>query len=497
MRLTGLASGLDVESMVKELMKAKRTTYDNLIKNRTKVEWQQEDYRSLSTKIVDFRNNKLASFNLSNAITAKKSDLSGDTAALSINSTASSATGSLNVKVGDVATSAYNVYTFPGGTVDGSGNEKTLADLGFTGTGENVVLEINGVEVTAKTTDTLSTLAKAINAKSSTANATALYDSKSGSFSISATKTGKTDTNGNGVKVTSPVVDDNNFLNNVLDTAASHSGSNASATINGITYTQASNRFAVNGVDFTVKAQSLTGMQTTISTSQDTSKIMETIKSFVSEYNSLIESINTELSEARNRTYLPLTSEEKKEMSDKEIEMWEEKARSGTLRGDSALNRLVTELRTSVTSLVGGIKGTNGETISIGITTGSYTEKGKLVLDEAKLTKALESNPDAVTNLFTSNSTGVFGKMSKSAMDALVDLSKKAGTSLTSSDLKTSFLENSMLSSQIRDMKDRESQMLQRLNRLETQYYKQFTAMETAINKFNSQSSTLFSLFSS
>ncbi|WP_138753694.1 flagellar filament capping protein FliD [Paenibacillus sinopodophylli] len=492
MRLSGFASGLDIDAMVKELMKAKRSSYDTMIKNRTKVEWQQEDYRSISTKIVDFRNNKLSAFNLSNAMSAKTSEVSGDTAALTVNSTSPTALGSLDVRVDEVAKAANTVFKFSGGTTNG-GADKTLSELGFDITGDNVaVIEINNVIITANGSDTLSTLAKQINAVSGSVKATALYDANSGSFSITSSKTGATELDTNGATVNGLAVSGFSATN---ATETFTDGKNAKVQINGIEYNQANNRFVVGGIDFTVKAKTAANSSTAIATTQDTNKTIETIKSFVTEYNNLINSINTELSEARNRSFAPLTSEEKKEMSDKEIEQWEAKARSGTLRNDSTLSQLVSDLRTTVTSLVGGIVDGNGKKLSIGITTGGYTEKGKLVLDETKLRTALESSPSEVTALFMGN-TGVFSKMSKSSMTALNTLSKKAGTSLVSTDINASFKDNSTLSTQIRNMKTRESSLLTRLDRMEEQYYKQFSAMESAINKYNSQSSSLGSFYS-
>lgn len=192
-------------------------------------------------------------------------------------------------------------------------------------------------------------------------------------------------------------------------------------------------------------------------------------------------------------------------MTDDEIKQWEEKARSGTLRNDGTLSTMLSDLRIAATSLVAGIVDGNGNKLTIGITTGTYTEKGKLVLDESKLRTALEASPDKVINLFTAKSTdtspgsstsGVFAKMSASSMTALKSISTKAGTSTVSSDTSAAFLESSLISAQLRTMKDQESRMLSRLNSIETQYFKQFSAMEKAISSFNTQSSALMSFTS-
>lgn len=459
MRISGLASGLDVDSMVKELMKAKRTSYDNAVKQRTLVEWKREDYRSISSKIVDFRNNKLSSYNLSNAINAKTSSVSGDANSIKINATNSSASGSMEVKVEQLSTSTREVFDI--------GTGKLAA-------GE---VKVNGESITLDGEMTGAQLAEAINGNSKF-KATALYNEKTGQISITAKETGVLD---------KPLVD--GIANKVDD--ASVEGKTAIVHINGMKYEQNSNRFTVNGIDFTAVNESQSSA--TISVTTDTTKIVDTVKSFISDYNSLISLINGELSEEKYRTYKPLTSDEKSALTEKEVEMLESKARSGTLRGDTTLTKYISDLRSAATSLVGGAKLGEGSYLSVGITTGSYSEKGKLVLDEEKLKSALESNPDEVVALF-SGSEGVFKSMMDTSMTALKDLSKIAGTSLTSSDASFTFSPNSTMGDQLEGMSSKEANMLRRLDMLEVQYYKQFTAMETAINKFNSQASSISSL---
>lgn len=252
----------------------------------------------MSSKIVDFRNNKLSSFNMSSAISAKTSQVSGDTNTLTINATASTANGSLNVTVDKVATTGNSVYTF-----SAADKGKTLEDLGFalSGAGSSTVnVNINNQTIKVSKDAKLSDLAAAISTNAGTLKATALYDANSGQFSISATQTGENQLS----------LQDNVFTSRTP--TGGQAGTDAEVKINGISYKQASNRFAVNGFDFTVKAQSATSVPTTISAVQDTAKIIDTIKSFVTEYNSLIASVNSELSEAVNRTYKPLTAEEKK-----------------------------------------------------------------------------------------------------------------------------------------------------------------------------------------
>src|SRR5690606_23421910 len=78
---------------------------------------------------------------------------------------------------------------------------------------------------------------------------------------------------------------------------------------------------------------------------------------------------------------------------------------------------------------------------TIGITTGTWQDKGKLIIDETKLRKAIEDNPQLVADMFmkagdttdpSKSDVGIFNKMSRIAMNALTELSSRAGTSMVS-----------------------------------------------------------------
>lgn len=490
MRIAGLASGLDIDSMVKEMMKARRQSLEKLTQQRTTAEWQQENYREVSVKVVDFRN-KLSSYSLSSAINAKTSSITGNANAISISTVASTASGSLNITVDKVATASNTVFTYdPDGdtTTTNSTTGLTLEDLGFAVDGDgNGTISVNGVSVAYKGTDKLSDLASKINATKS-AKATASFNDTTGQFSITNTLTG-----GAAVSITG-------FSGDFGKTSET-TGDKAKVKVNGINYEQDSNQFTISGVSFTAKQASGAGGSTTVAVVTDSDKILNTIKSFINDYNSMLDLVNGELNEKRHRTFKPLTQEQKNEMKEKEVELWEEKAHSGLLRNDAILSQMVSDLRIASTSDFS--PGFNIQTI--GISTGTWSERGKLVItDEAKLKKAIEDDPDKVMNLFAKNKAapitkpgeagvGIFDRMADITMEALELLSKKAGTSMYSTDLKGEFLANSLMSTEIGRMKNREKDLTARLADIEDRYYKQFAAMEAAINKFNAQSSSLMS----
>ncbi|WFR64342.1 flagellar cap protein FliD N-terminal domain-containing protein [Paenibacillus amylolyticus] len=82
MRINGF-SGMDVDSMVKELMTAKRAPLDKLNQKKTLLEWQRDSYRELNSKMYEFRNTKLQqTYRLSSALNTQKAVVTGNTDAV-------------------------------------------------------------------------------------------------------------------------------------------------------------------------------------------------------------------------------------------------------------------------------------------------------------------------------------------------------------------------------------------------------------------------------
>lgn len=235
----------------------------------------------------------------------------------------------------------------------------------------------------------------------------------------------------------------------------------------------------------------------------NTDNIVDGIKAMVEEYNKIIELVNKELTTKPDRDYSPLTSEQKKELSESEIETWEEKAKSGMLYADSDIRMLSSDLR----FIIGG---GNAEALkAVGITTSTlYSDNGKLTLDESKLRAALETDPESVEKLFTStagtdadgnktydgiatNLKKVMDKYVKTlgSMDSKGILIKKAGS--TSSPM--SLTENGFYK-QIAEINKQISKLQTRLESERDRYIKQFTSLETLISQMNSQSGWLSQL---
>lgn len=273
---------------------------------------------------------------------------------------------------------------------------------------------------------------------------------------------------------------------------------NAEFVLDGATMEETSNNFTVNGITLNLSSTTLnkdTGDYDTvqITVGKDGDSTYELIKEALTEYNKLIEEMNTLYNADSARGYDPLTDEQKEAMTEDDIKNWEDKIKGSLLRRDDTLGSLLSSMRTALSSTYTDEE--TGKTFSLssyGIVTGNYTENGKLHIygdeDDAtyatytdRLKSALEEDPDQVMDVLTS----VFGKL----YDTMTE--KCAKTEISSA---LTFYNDKQYSSLLDDYEDDLDIMEDRIKALEDKYYKQFTAMETALSKLQSQQNSLASL---
>ncbi len=272
----------------------------------------------------------------------------------------------------------------------------------------------------------------------------------------------------------------------------SKAGKDARITFNGTIVEKATNNFIVNGISFSLKKIMSDTQSATFKIENDPDAAVESIKKYIELYNETIDLINGKLTEERYRKFPPLTDEQRKEMSEKDIELWEEKAKSGLLRSDPLLDRIVNNLRSAVNSPVAGLPKSTNSLSAIGITTGEWKEKGKLHINEEKLRNAIAKDPESVMRLFNVSgddfsSQGVATRVYDILKGGISDITDKAGGG------EFQKFDNSYLGKQIRDMEDRIYEWEDRLYRKEEHYWRQFTEMEKAISYMNQQSMWLAS----
>lgn len=315
--------------------------------------------------------------------------------------------------------------------------------------------------------------------------------------------------------------------NNTLGTEASFEtgkmnvaavGTNAKATIDGKTYESDTNKLNVANVIYNfngVSAKNTDGtyQASTISVSQDTDKIVDNVKKFVETYNTLIDSLNTKYREEKNTDYKPLTKKQEGEMTESQIDKWNEKAKSGLLYHDNNIYSIISDMRESIYTQVDAVdtvltdakgnKYSYNSMSSIGIT--SSTNQGHITLDEEKLKKALTEDPDCVYQLFASDqdSTYVAGSTNKNQADTYTSKSDYLNTGIAnrlynSMNTNISKLESyagtsketddeSYLGKLITNMNTKMTSFQTLMKSYESKLYKRYDAMEVALSKLGAQ----------
>ncbi|WP_084243352.1 flagellar filament capping protein FliD [Planomicrobium okeanokoites] len=479
MRISGLATGMDTDQLVKDLMAAEKMPMDRLTQKKMWTEWQQESYREFNLSLSNLRTST-SNLRFSSAFNAY-SATSSNTGSLAVSTTASAMTGSYTVEVMSVASAAKvnssaGIETSPGVKAQSSAQIGTAGTITVTGSGGTTAT----VDVTA--TMTFADVARKIQ-ESTAASVPALrasFDNTTSRFFIASKGMGA-DQNFS-MTFSDAALADKVVNNGGTTTAMTTNGQDGEVNFDGISITGLkSNQTTVNGLTLSLQQVGTS----TITVNSDTTKPLESIKSFVEDYNKAIADIEAKLVEKRYPDFQPLTDEQKKAMTENEIELWEEKSRSGLMRNDPTLQTAILELRKGMTGAVADLGNLgNINTLSqIGITTGSFTNGGKLFIDEAKLQKALADKPDEVMNLFTKKTgdLGIAERVYQGLGDAVKSLGARAGN-------PGSFIDNSTLSKSIKRMEDDISNWQDKLSRIENRYWNQFAAMEKAMNQMNSQS---------
>lgn len=383
--------------------------------------------------------------------------------------------------------------------------------LSLTGEGEDISFEINGQFFSFNSaTTSLEEIMTEINSNSE-ANVTMKYDSLNNKFTLESKTTGAAST------ITANDIS-GGLLAALSITASGVAGTDASLVFNDgengdQIITRASNSFTINGITFELK-KDYEGSEE-FSVTSDPSDAIDMIKGFVEKYNEVLDLINNKLYAERDYSYEPLTEDEKRELSEEEIEKWEEKVKTGLLANDSLLRTLANNMRSAIMDVVESAGLSLG---AIGIGSSHWTDRGKLYINEEKLRKALTENADKVIQLFTSQSDVLYNvaatdpdarkerRAENGIIYRLYDVLQDNIRTSTINNRKGALLEragitgdrsayNNTLTNQIRDYEIRIERMYIDYYDMEDHYYSQFAVLEKLINDMNTQSSWLSQLF--
>ncbi len=290
-----------------------------------------------------------------------------------------------------------------------------------------------------------------------------------------------------------------------------------SVEINGeaMEMTRGSNTFSLDGLNVTLKdtfntAEDIAannGQMTeavTFQRSTDSDKIVEAVKSMIADYNEMMAEIRGQYatlpyqSNGSFKDYEPLTDEEKASMSESAIQKYEEKAKQGLLFNDSNLSALYNRMLNVFSP--GGEDEALLRQMGISVSFSSTDNSSSITLDEGKLRDMLDSDPDAVADLFTrsasagnASSDGLMQSM-KTQLDRYAGttgavkgiLVQQAGTPLSSLTLMNNTWQN-QIDSIYTDIEKWQDKLTAQVDK----YTSMFSKLETLIYQMNSQSSTL------
>src|SRR5690625_826745 len=472
---------------------------DRMEQDKTKLTWKRDGFRDINKALLEL-DNMMLDMKLSKTYNTKTVSSSQENA-VTATALTSTSNGTYSIKVEKLATSAINVSKE---AIDIDVNQplkqqnidpREIKFWTYNEDGEEQEYKID-----VDDGDTLNDILKKINDCDSPVRA--FYDSQSDKVVMETTRTGKYNNGidnlgiqyGNEDKDGPEIrFDNDSFFTNILkmDMGEEKGGTNAEFVYNnGITMESKTNSYELNGVRFEFK--NVTDNNVNLTVSNDVESSFEAIMKFVDKYNEVVETLNESQREEKYRDFPPLTEAQKKEMSEDEIEKWEEKAQSGILKGESAIKDGMFAMRQSWYANV-ETDGAFSSLTEIGITTSkSYLDGGKLAVNEDDLRSALREDPGSVQKLFSNSeegaSRGLVNRLEDAVEGTMRKIEQRAGKS-------TSTLENYTIGKRMKDLNNRISAFEERLTQVETRYWNQFTAMEKAISRMNQQSEQLLAQF--
>lgn len=538
-RITGLNSGLDTEAIISELVSAYRTKEEKYQKAQTKLSWKQDAWKDLNIKVRSLYDN-ISNLRFTSAWTMKKTTVSDSTKA-TVTAAGSCVNGTQTLKIKQLAKGTYitggEISNTSAGTAPTSATK--LSELGYTGSGGDIQVKdssgnvVKTVSVTGNTT--IKDLVSALNGAGDTK---ASFDATNKRIFMTSNKTGEQNA--------FSLDGDAGILKTVglskEGGASIVDAQDSEIELNGAKFTSANNTYTVNGL--TIDCLAETGnSEISITTSVDTQSMYDQVKSFLSQYNSLMKEMYSLYNADSAKGYEPLTDSEKDQMTDTEVEKWEEKIKAALLRRDDTLDGIMSTMKNAMSTSYyiyngnavtydsdkqyykcngNAIKNSDGSYVtsasqlklwasangakkyslsSFGIKTEAYatmtanSSQDAYHIDGDADDSVSKNNSDVLMNMLSSDPDTVssFMKQLTSGLYSAIDTKMKSVKGLSSSYTIYNDIE---MAREYSDYTDTISKWEDKLTDLEDSYYKKFAAMESALASLQSQSSSLSSLLS-
>lgn len=543
LRMTGMYSGMDTESIVSQLVKTKSTKVTNLKNEQKKLEWKQTAWQDLNSKIYNMYSKTLSNLRLTSAY-SKKSTVSSDSTKATVVASEGAVNGTQTLQVNKLAKSGY----LTGAKLDGKTTTTTgtdgkdvtkvvnwettdkLSEIDSNLTGKTISLT-TGTGTDAKTTDIEITADMTINdlvAKFKDAGVNASFDTTNQRFFINSTGTGSaknfTLSSDDSTALASLGLDPNatyTDINGSKNSCVKIEGQDAEIVLNGATFVSDSNTFSINGL--TINTLGVTDEEISLVTSTDYDGIYNTIKDFLTEYNDLINEMDKLYNADSARKYDMLTNDEKDSMTDDEVEQWEDKIKSALLRKDNSLYNVMNTLTTtmmdgyyennlsdkqkknmSASEISAWYKENGGKKHYLsdyGIGTLSYFEAQDnehhayhingdaddefTSTKEDKLKAAIAEDPEGTANFFATLCKTLYSKLDETMSE--------------STDYSSIYkvYNDKQLKKDYNDYTKKISDAEDELNDYEDRWYNKFSKMEVALSKLQSQTSSISSMLGS
>ena len=557
-RFGGLASGIDTEYIIKQMMGMERAKVDRVAQQKQLSLWKQEQYRDFNRQLANFVVDAKMAFGLTrttstgvlmgadrNAMNWVKKATASNEDALSLSANAGAINGTYDVKINNLAS---NWSAASSEKISKTSAKSSLAAQFELGTGDNIkfTIEGNGKTFTfdkAAGDTTMLEMVRDIN--NADLGVTAIYDSAADRFFLQTNSTGEAST----VKITDQSTiaangeEKGGFItgaNSMLKLQTSnmlgdftelldglYTGVDASIDFGAATnITFATNDFTLNNINFSLKETTATSFKVTVGADIDSA--FDKIKEFVDNYNKIVDEIDKLTGQRRNNAYLPPTDEEKEQLSEKQLEQWEERAKTGLLSKDSTLLKIASDARSGFYQNVEGVTGPFFNITQIGITTESYSSGssgGRLQIDELKLKEALQQDIDGVMELLFKEAdsslsgnesnlnsgqvmekraqSGLFNRLFDNMAVGMQSIVSQAGPGddagllrKVSPYLLLDFVAKqsslSTLDKGVLEYNERIANMERLLLSKEESYWKKYTAMEKALSSMQSQMNWLY-----
>lgn len=499
MRMTGMVSGMDTESIIQELVSVKRTKVDDVKKKQTKLEWKQDAWKEMNTKLKNLQSKYVSNMRFSTAYMKKTTKVS-DSSAVSVITGENAVNGVQSLQVKQLAKTAYltgaKMKSANGGSLTALSKMSDLTGGdSITGSGQ-IKIQAGSKEVSMNiTADT--TISDVMN-QLKDAGLNANFDAKQQRLFVSAKESGEAndfsivglDSNGQAA-LSALGISASSVGSSKID------GQDAIIYLNKAEFTNSTNSFEINGLTITALSETAAGEDVTITTQDDTDGIYDMIKNFFKEYNSIINEVDKLYNADSASGYEPLTDDEKEALSDSEVEKYEKKIKDALLRRDSNLS----SIRTKFTSTMSAGVEVNGKRMylndfgidTLGYFTAADNEKNAYHIDgdpdddstsgnADKLKSLISSDPDTVVSFFSALNRELY-----SAMDGLSSAVQGYRT-------YGSFYDDKKMKSDYSDYTTKIAEMEEKVNDYEDKWYKKFSKMETALAKMQSNSSAISGL---